>query len=59
MQNDKPKTVRVSADTMNKLGKERVGFETPDECLNRMLTKSPCKKQEDDAADESIEEEVQ
>jgi len=48
MQNDKPKTVRISADTMSKLGNHRVGFETPDECLNRLLSKNPCHKQEDE-----------
>jgi len=60
VQNNKTKTIRVSEDTINKLGKERVGFETPDECLNRMLSKSPCTKQEDEVVvEESNEEQEQ
>jgi len=36
---NKTKTIRVSANTLKMLGKERDGFETPDECLQRILSK--------------------
>jgi len=35
------KTVRLSPDTMNKLAHKRIGFESPDECINRMLSPRP------------------
>jgi len=34
------KLVRISPDTWKKLEKERIGFETPDQCINR-LCKQP------------------
>ena len=37
------KTIRVSDDTMKILGKERKGFETPDQCLQRILSGLSCK----------------
>jgi len=49
------KTVRLAAETIEKLGKKRVGFETPDECINRILSKSPYTNQEDDVAVEDEE----
>ena len=45
-QKNKTKTIRVSPDTMKMLGNERDGFETPDECLQRIL-KENCRKNED------------
>jgi len=35
------KTVRLSQNTMNKLAQKRIGFETPDECINRALSPPP------------------
>jgi len=35
------KTVRLSPDTMDKLGQKRIGFETADQCINRLLSKPP------------------
>ena len=35
MTNGKP--VRLSPDTLKKLEKARIGFETPNECINRLL----------------------
>jgi len=35
------KTVRLSSNTMNKLAEKRIGFETPDECINRLLSPPP------------------
>jgi len=35
------KTVRLSPDTMDKLGQKRIGFETADQCINRLLSKTP------------------
>lgn len=42
------KTIRVSADTLERLGKRRNGFETPDECINRILSNKPCNEDEDE-----------
>ena len=39
------KLVRVSPDTMKKLAKVRNGFESPNDCMNRLLSKSPCKSE--------------
>jgi len=43
---NKTKTIRVSDDTIKMLGKEREGFETPDQCLQRILSGRTCKKDE-------------
>ncbi len=43
---NKTKTIRVSDDTIKMLGKEREGFETPDQCLQRILSGRSCKKGE-------------
>ena len=48
MENNKPKTIRVSANTIEMLGKNREGFETPDECLQRILSKNDCSKSKHD-----------
>lgn len=34
------KLVRISQDTMKKLGDQAKPFETPDKCINRLLTNS-------------------
>ena len=39
------KLVRVSPDTMKKLAKTRNGFESPNDCINRLLSKNPCKSE--------------
>jgi len=39
------KLVRISSDTIKKLEKARIGFETPNECINRLLCKQ--EKQQD------------
>ena len=39
------KLVRVSPDTMKKLAKVRNGFESPNDCMNRLLSKNPCKSE--------------
>lgn len=54
MSEQKSKTIRVSEDTFKMLGKQRDGFETPDECLKRILTDNPCaQKQNSEAENES------
>ena len=35
------KQVRLQDDTLKKLEKQRQGFETPDECINRILSNNP------------------
>ncbi len=39
------KLVRVSPDAMEKLEKARVKFETPSDCINRVLGRNPCKSE--------------
>jgi len=51
-QNNKTKTIRVSSDTVKMLGKERNGFETPDECLQRILNKHCGQKEEPNNEDD-------
>ncbi len=36
------KAVRLDKDRMNTLAEKREGFETPNECLKRLLGKNPC-----------------
>jgi len=36
--NDKTKTIRVCENTLKMLGNLRKGFETPDQCLERILS---------------------
>ena len=36
------KLVRISPDTMEKLAEKRDGWESPDDCINRLLTDHPC-----------------
>jgi len=35
----KGKLVRITSDTWKKLEQERIGFETPDQCINRLCTR--------------------
>jgi len=54
------KLVRISDDTMEKLAGQRNGFETPNHCINRLLSKNPCgkgKKKKSDMDEEDEEEE--
>jgi len=39
------KLLRVSDETMSKLAKVRNGFESPNACINRLLSKNPCKSE--------------
>ena len=43
---NKTKTIRVSEETIKILGKERQGFETPDQCLQRILSDQNSKQNE-------------
>ena len=36
------KLVRISPNTMEKLAEKRAGWESPDDCINRLLTDHPC-----------------
>ena len=47
------KLVRVSDDTMQKLAKKRNGFESPNECINRLLSQNPCKSENKESDEES------
>lgn len=50
------KLVRLSSDTIEKLGKVRNGFETPNDCINRILENRPC-NQKTEPKDEEEESE--
>ena len=50
------KLVRISPEVMEKLAKEREGFESPNDCINRVLSQNPCKKEMKEADDESDDE---
>ena len=53
------KLVRVSPDTMAKLAKARNGFESPNDCMNRLLSQNPCKSEKKESDEESdIEEQA-
>ena len=54
-ESNKTKTIRVSEDTIKMLGKEREGFETPDQCIQRILSDQACKKAKNKADDTSHE----
>lgn len=56
MSQTKGKLVRVSDDTMQMLAKERNGFETPNDCINRLLSKDPCKNQMKEQTEEKNQE---
>ena len=56
MAEQKSKLVRISDDTMKKLKKNGKAFETPNDCINRLLSKNPCKSVPTEK-DEDIEEE--
>lgn len=40
------KTIRVSDDTLSLMEKHGKPFETPDDCLKRVLSDHPCAKKE-------------
>jgi len=42
MADKKPKTVRLDSEVMEELSQKRNGFETPNDCIKRLLGKSPC-----------------
>ena len=42
MANNKPKTVRLDSEVMEELSQRRNGFETPNDCIKRLLGKGPC-----------------
>ncbi len=42
MANNKPKTVRLDSEVMEELAQRRNGFETPNDCIKRLLGKDPC-----------------
>jgi len=50
---NKTKTIRISEETINMLGKQRQGFETPDQCLQRILSSKASKKVEAKMDDDS------
>jgi len=56
MSEQKSKTIRVSEDTFKMLGKQRDGFETPDECLKRILVNKPCVQRQNQETGEINEE---
>lgn len=54
------KTVRLSGDTMSILEKNAKPFESPDECLKRILSQNPCKtKESEEVKEHEIESENQ
>ena len=57
MADKKPKTVRLDSEVMEELAQRRNGFETPNDCIKRLLGKSSCKEnaktnEEDDEENE-------
>ena len=42
LEKPKRKMVSISNETMGLLAKERNGFETPDQCMNRILSECVC-----------------
>ena len=44
MADNKPKTVRLDSEVMEELSERRNGFETPNDCIKRLLGKNPCKE---------------
>jgi len=47
------KMVRISEDTMKRLAKVRNGFESPNDCMNRLLSQNPCKSENKESDEES------
>ena len=43
--NQKTKNVRLDNDVMKTLAKARQDFESPNDCLKRLLSKNPCKNE--------------
>ncbi len=53
------KPVRMSEEVMEKLAKVRNGFETPSDCINRLLSQNPCKSEKKESDEKSdIEEQA-
>jgi len=46
------KSVRLDNELMNTLAEQRNGFETPNECLKRLLTQHGCVIKKDDEEEE-------
>jgi len=53
----KGKLVRITPDTIKKLEKTRKGFETPNECINRIL-ESRCNEQQKSENDDVVASET-
>lgn len=53
----KGKLVRITPDTIKKLEKARNGFETPNECINRILENS-CNEQQKSENDDAVASET-
>lgn len=51
------KLVRIAPNTMEKLGKVAKPFESPNDCIDRLLSGSPCEKTQSENQDESQEDE--
>lgn len=55
----KSKLVRISPETLQKIGKKAKPFESPNDCINRILTESgtPCDKISTENVEHVTEEE--
>ena len=51
------KQIRVDSEVMKELAKKRNGFETPNECIKRLLGENPCAVEEtkEEIKDEGID----
>lgn len=50
------KLVRISKDTMEKLAEKRAGWESPDDCINRLLSGNPCNSKKSDEDTEETQD---
>lgn len=50
------KNVRLDNDVMKTLAKARQGFESPNDCLKRILSQSPCKPKRSSDVTEDAED---
>jgi len=56
MTDNKNKTVRLDSEVMDELAQRRNGFETPNDCIKRLLVNTPCtqeKTKEEDEEDDN------
>jgi len=56
MTDTKNKTVRLDSEVMDELAQRRNGFETPNDCIKRLLVNTPCtqeKTKEEDEEDDN------